>query len=1433
MKKLIILTFTLLTSSLLAQKNVQNLGIDSLAGFDFLEATEHASHCKTEKERTFFMDWAKSRYVKKKFNLIPAKLNTGTTSASTSAAKSIGTGNNTINQGPQPASCTNIDFESNSTAGWTVAGDSQIMSGGNDPFGGFPCVYPGGNFSLRLNDNNITSKVNFAASASRVINVSAANNFLNFHFALDILNFPHSAAEAAKFKIEFFNSSNVLLACPYYECYYSTTTGPVGASNFQTTPGSPGLNIGNQAFPVTYLPWQTVALDLTAYMGQPITVKVTCDWCVYDYDWAYCYIDADCFSAFNATSSACGNLPFNLCGPTGMASYTWNAPPLGNVVSNTMCVSATSTGIYTLNCTPFTTCAASPLTYTFAIQPKPIAGFNFTNTACVNSVSAVSTSSTNGGPAITNYLWDWGDATTSAVNPANHTYTGSGPKTIKLVVTNAGGCKDSITHVVTISQPPVPNFTFNPACSGSAVNFTNSSTSSTGTNSFHWDFGDATAASTATNPTHNYASPGTYTVVLVATNTSGCIDSIKKTVNVFGRAVVNFTPTGVCFNTSSNFTNLTTTTLNPNTGAIATSSWSFGDGGSSVATNPAYTYTNPANATANFTYTAWLYVTTVNGCKDSLSKPITVYSLPSPNFVADSVCFNSPTSLTVTGNNNGNPNFLFVWDFNGDNIPDMSTANSPTTTTLPLVGNNNVTFTMVTSPNVGLLQCKNTFTKPVWVRATPAAVITNTNQCVNAPIGLSAVNSTIANGAITNYAWNYGNNTSSLTNATPSTSVNYATSGIYTVTLTVTGSGGCPGITTKTVSVFGRAVPNFVPADVCFNSVTNFTNTTSTSINPNTAAVANYSWTFGNGGSSAIQTPVYTYTNPANSVANTTYTAWLYVTTANGCKDSVSKPVTVYSLPTPNFTADSVCLGVATTLTDNSNTNGNPLFLNSWDFNSDNVADLSNNAASSTNIFTNPGNTSVTYTVFTSPNGGLLTCSAKITKNVWVHAIPAAIITHTNMCIDAQPNLMSGVNSTLAIGTITNYAWNYGNGNNNLINPLSASSFSYNLAGNYLVTLTVTSSGGCTNVATQSTDVWERPFANFTYSKACAGKQITLKGVQLPNSAPITNYDWDLNNTVPTVEASGGQVTYTYSTPGPQPINLLITSNQGCKNIVPGNIYINYNPKPNFYAPKRAGCADLCISVLDSSQAVPLPAKNSNWEWYFGNGLVNFSSQSNPQYVCYQNPSNLTTQDYSLKLIVRTDSGCVDSIIKQKYIRVYPNPKADFEWVGKDGDLLTPFISFQNTSIGYNRFYWYYNDGVNVTDSSNVNPSHYYNTDIPRDFQVFLAVKNQYGCKDTITKYVEIGPEYTFYIPNTFTPNQDGANEVFTGKGVGIKAFKMWIYDRWGEKLYYTEDINKGWDASVKGKYDKEKVDVYTYRCIVTDLWNKEHEYVGHVTLLK
>lgn len=727
-----------------------------------------------------------------------------------------------------------------------------------------------------------------------------------------------------------------------------------------------------------------------------------------------------------------------------------------------------------------------------------------------------------------------------------------------------------------------------------------------------------------------------------------------------------------------------------------------------------------------------------------------------------------------------------------------------------------------------LAGCKDSISHTIVITQKPTANFIVNDGCSGTAFNFTNMSTTSS--GVYNSSWNFGNtNVSTVTNPTHT----YLISGNFFATLIVTNSDNCIDSITKPVNVFGHALVNFTTTNVCFGSANNFINLSNTTTNANTGNVLNNNWFFGDGGFSAAQNPIHTYTASSNLNTNTVYSVSLVVTTQNGCKDSLTKQLTVYSLPTPNFTSDSVCVGNLTNLLDASNNNGNSFLLFSWDFNNDNVADLTNNSITSTHLFPNAGNTSVTYTVFTSPNNGLLICSNKITKTIFVNDIPNAVISFTNKCINAQPNLFNGTNSTVPTGTIINYAWNYGNGNFSQVNAGPTSSFSYNTAGNYSVTLTVTSSNGCNNSISKIIEVWDKPYATFACNTVCAGKTAIIKGSPTLSSPVITNYEWDFNGILSSIEASGIEVTNVFPTEGNHPVNLFIKSDQGCKNSISGNIYVNYNPKPNFYAPKRSGCSDLCISVMDDSQALPGPAKNVMWQWNFGTNEIKISDQPTTQTICFTNPSNILTKDYSLKLTLTTDSGCVDSIIKPNYIHAYPKPLANFEWVGKEGNILAPFISFQNVSIGYNSFYWYYNDGINITDSLNNNPTHYYNTDIPQDFNVFLAVKNQFGCIDTVSKYIEIGPEYTFYIPNTFTPNSDGINETFTGAGIGIKDFAMWIFDRWGEMIYFTNDIKKGWDATVKGKEVSDKMDVYAYKVIVKDIKNKQHEYTGHVTLLK
>lgn len=116
---------------------------------------------------------------------------------------------------------------------------------------------------------------------------------------------------------------------------------------------------------------------------------------------------------------------------------------------------------------------------------------------------------------------------------------------------------------------------------------------------------------------------------------------------------------------------------------------------------------------------------------------------------------------------------------------------------------------------------------------------------------------------------------------------------------------------------------------------------------------------------------------------------------------------------------------------------------------------------------------------------------------------------------------------------------------------------------------------------------------------------------------------------------------------------------------------------------------------------------------------------------------------------------------------------------------------------------------------------------------VVLVAKNKFGCADTVSKVLEIKPSYVIYFPNVFTPNGDGNNDYFMPKGIGILKFAIQIYDRWGHKVFTSNDISDMWDGRIKANDGTIKEDVYTWRAQVTDIFNKTHNMVGHVTVIR
>jgi len=286
-----------------------------------------------------------------------------------------------------------------------------------------------------------------------------------------------------------------------------------------------------------------------------------------------------------------------------------------------------------------------------------------------------------------------------------------------------------------------------------------------------------------------------------------------------------------------------------------------------------------------------------------------------------------------------------------------------------------------------------------------------------------------------------------------------------------------------------------------------------------------------------------------------------------------------------------------------------------------------------------------------------------------------------------------------------------------------------------------------------------------------------------------------------------------------------VTFNDGCSPPVQTLVSIIDNPNPLVdFAPKIAtGCMPLTVDFTDSSIAAP----NSTYLWTLGDG----TSSTSPVFShVYPDPGV-----YSISLTVTTPANCIRSLSVPHVVQVYALPDADFSTSSEEIDIDYPIENFTNlSSSDVEKWHWDFGDGTESgghIDSGSVDysPSHQYHD--TGYYNIQLAVRSIYGCVDTINGRIYVRPEWSIFIPNTFTPNGDGINDGFSAFGTNITEYDMWILDRWGGKIYHSTDINKQWNGTYFENGTQCQTDVYVYKIKARDIHGKMHTYIGHVTL--
>ncbi|MES2512506.1 MAG: PKD domain-containing protein [Bacteroidota bacterium] len=268
------------------------------------------------------------------------------------------------------------------------------------------------------------------------------------------------------------------------------------------------------------------------------------------------------------------------------------------------------------------------------------------------------------------------------------------------------------------------------------------------------------------------------------------------------------------------------------------------------------------------------------------------------------------------------------------------------------------------------------------------------------------------------------------------------------------------------------------------------------------------------------------------------------------------------------------------------------------------------------------------------------------------------------------------------------------------------------------------------------------------------------------------------------------------------------------------NVNVNALPDVNFQNNVSEGCQPLAVKFTNLSATTP---PITNWLWNFGNGDT--SVVQSPAYV-YTMPGS-----FVVDLTGTSDSGCVTKYTMPNYILVHPKPVANFHYTPPSGiDFLNPEVVFHNTSTDADNSFWSFGDSFVSTLQD---PTHVYSD--TGTYQVQLIVSTVYNCIDSITMPVKVNEISTIYIPNAFTPDGNSLNDFFTPKGIDLVDYKMQIFDRWGEKIFESPDLNMGWDGTHRGILCKQ--DVYIYKIEfrekngATRLQDKMR--FGHVTLLK
>lgn len=991
--------------------------------------------------------------------------------------------------------------------------------------------------------------------------------------------------------------------------------------------------------------------------------------------------------------------------------------------------------------------------------------------------------------------WNFGDGSVSSSSAQfiQHDYdnTTQNEQTyeLNLYVESTTGCTHTLSKEIVVYPlldiDVLPSV--NSGCSPVRVDFTNSSI---GVDFNNWDFGDA-KISFDKAPSHvffnNSFSSLMYEIRYIGSSIYGCSDTVTIPIIVNPLVYADFLSSAseIC---SGDTISLTNNSINGNELL-----WNFGDGTTSTETNPSKIFENTGSAVQYFPVS--LTVSSVDGCSDSIVKYITVNPLPVNQLLFNTKEACHPADIIIQTASGGK---TYYWDF-GDGTFQYGSNIMSHTFTNETTSNKKYTVTLDFTSNKG---CEGTFTDTVTVFPSPRALYVTNTQIGCSPLEVSFTNQ--SQGAENNYWYILGDTILNNSTNLSQTFVNNASNQMsYPTSLTVVSANGCTSKHEVTINVFPPLQANFTPSATngCSPLQINFQNTS--------VGASTYTWHYGDANTSTNTNSQHVYMHSESTPHE--YPVYVVARSAYNCIDTSNViPITVYPSPQSEFLLNTIAgcspLGIEITNT----SQGATSYM--WNFDDGTMSDDASIASYTyKNVSDSIQKRLITLTAY-NEYGCMDTSLQPV--SVFPEIVPEFSMPQEG----CSPFEVAFTNTSK---NSSSYIWNFGNGQQSSIADPEV--YFVNTDTNdkiFTVTLSASSNLGCVGSSSQSILVHPAPKPDFTTSASYL--RIPESTVDVTNVTDGTwNYMWTFGDGAKTDEKQPNS--HTYNKPGVYQI-ILKASSPYCWDTISHFVTIAGARVYADYDSSMFGCVPLTVTFTNKS-------RNAEWYlWNFGNGDT--STAVNPTYT-YTEPGTYVVE-------LTAGNADVKDVSRAHTISVYTSPKADFEIAPEYSYLPNAMITTYNKSKNGYSYVWYFGDG----DTSQMyQPTHEYTK--VGTYDIALAVTSREGCYDSIMipQAAKVLLECKLLFPNAFTPidvPSDGyynpelpeiTNDIFHPVWQNITEYNLQIFNRWGEIVFESYELDRGWNGYYKDKLSKS--DVYVWRAQATCWGGKKLSYKGNVTLLR